>query len=379
MPPTSKKAPAKTTAAKKTSSKKTVLPKATAEAGKNEPGLALSDLHLRLAGLEAENEKLLKLIGRKRKEIDNFVTDAQGIAQEVLTKGSPFMSKIEVMDTEIHKIFTKIFTTRKMGKHTAAMVEDVYFYLQSSDIISINPDHRPRSFMEEMMEQMFGKIPDVKMPQEPEEQEAGNYYDSMDEDAPTDKIDRVEARKIRQTFLRLAAVFHPDKLPDESKKAEYEEVMKEVNLAYQRGDLATLLKIERQYEVGETIDLNNADDLTLRCRQLDRENELLKEQQLAVQQELRQVKASEPGQMLKQYRKMRKYGIDPLDEMVAEAKINLENIETLRDFVQSFLDKKITVERFKRGPKLKRMDGREFLDEDDLSNMVVTIMDYDDF
>jgi hypothetical protein len=364
MPPTSKKVPAKTTATKKTSSKRTVAPKATSVAASQEPGLALSDLHLRLAGLEAENEKLLKLIGRKRKEIDNFVTEAQGIAQEVITKGSPFMRKIEVMDTEIHKIFTKIFTTRKMGKHTATMVEDVYFYLQSNDIISINPDHRPRSFME--------------MPQESEEQESGNYYDSMAEEAPTDKIDRVEARKIRQIFLRLAAVFHPDKLPDESQKAEYEEVMKEVNLAYQRGDLATLLKIEKQYEVGETIDLNNADDLTLRCRQLHRENELLKEQQLAVQQELRQVKASEPGQMLKQYRKMRKHGMDPLNEMVAEAQINLENIETLRDFVQSFLDKKITVERFKRGPKLKRMDGREVLDEDDLANMMVTIMDYDD-
>jgi hypothetical protein len=379
MPPTSKKASTKSTAVKKTSSKKAVTSKHNTVPANTEPGLALSDLHLRLAGLEAENEKLLKLIGRKRKEIDNFVTEAEGIAQEVITKGSPFMSKIEVLDTEIHKIFTKIFTTRKMGKHTAAMVEDVYFYLQSNDIISINPDHRPRSFMEEMMEQMFGKMPDIEMPQDDnDDRDSGNYYDQHTDEAPSHKINRVEARKIRQIFLRLAAVFHPDKLPDESKKAEYEEVMKEVNMAYQRGDLATLLKIEKQYEVGETIDLNNSDDLTLRCRQLDRENELLKEQQLAVQRELREVKASEPGQMLKQYRKMRKHGMDPLQEMVTEARINLENIETLRDFVQSFLDKKITVERFKRGPKLQRMDGREFLDEDDLANMLVTIMDYDD-
>jgi hypothetical protein len=40
------------------------------------------------------------------------------------------------------------------------------------------------------------------------------------------------------------------------------EIMKEINKAYQEGDLARLLEIERRYQVGETIDSNSEDDLT---------------------------------------------------------------------------------------------------------------------
>jgi hypothetical protein len=141
-----------------------------------------------------------------------------------------------------------------------------------------------------------------------------------------------------------------------------------VNVTYQRGDLARLLEIEKQYQIGEMIDLTNADDLTVRCHQLDRENELLKEQQVSLQKEMREVKKSQPGQMLVEYRQLRKQGVDPIEELMAEAEINLENVQAIRDFVQSFLDKKITVEKFKRGPVLRRV----YVEEDDF-------LGFDDF
>jgi predicted nucleic acid-binding Zn-ribbon protein len=379
MPPTSKKAPSKA-AAKPVRPKTSTSKKSTkvASVATAEPTLALSDLHLRLAGLEKENEKLLKKISKKRQELDSFMSEVEEVGREMFTRGSVFMSKIQELDQEIHQIFTKIFDTRKMGKHTAIMVEQVYFCLQSSQAISINPKRRPKSFLEEML----GLDPNFDDSEdEPEEPQAdnrgsrgfGGTYDNSDEEPEPGKIDREEARKIRQTFLRLASVFHPDKLPDESKQTEYEEVMKEVNVAYQRGDLARLLEIEKQYQIGETIDLNNADDLTVRCHQLDRENELLKEQQASLQKEMREVKKSHPGQMLAEYRQLRKQGIEPIEELMAEAEINLENVQTIRDFVQSFSDKKITVEKFKRGPVLRRVheDEDDFLDFDDFDELEI--------
>ncbi len=368
MPPTSKKAstkaPAKSVRAKSTTPKPAAK---TAPASNPEPMLALTDLHLRLAGLEKENEKLLKKISKKRQELDKFVGDVEEIGREMITRGSVFMSQIQVLDEEIHQIFTKIFDTRKMGKNTVKMVEGVYFYLQTSQAISINPKRRPKSFLEELL----GLDPNFRgEPEDFDEEESenesrgrgfGNYFDSEDNEPETGKIDREEARKIRQTFLRLASVFHPDKLPDESKKADYEEVMKEVNAAYQRGDLARLLEIEKQYNVGEIIDLTNVDDLTIRCRQLDRENELLKEQQVSIQKEMKEMKKSQPGQMLKEYQTLKKQGIEPIEELMVEAENNLENVQIIRDFVLSFSNKEITVEKFKRGPALKKM----YVDDDD--------------
>ena len=140
MPPTPKKAAAKPptkagrpkASTRKPAAKKDVV-------SPSEPTLALTDLHLRLAGLEKENEQLLKKIGKKRQELDKFVGDVEEIGREMVTRGSVFMSQIQVLDEKIHKIFMEIFETRKMGKNTASMVEEVYFYLQSSQAISINP------------------------------------------------------------------------------------------------------------------------------------------------------------------------------------------------------------------------------------------------
>jgi predicted nucleic acid-binding Zn-ribbon protein len=374
MPPTSKqaatKAPAKSVRTKSTTRKP---PAKTVAKSTSEPTLALTDLHLRLAGLEKENEKLLKKISKKRQELDKFLGDVEEIGREMITRGSVFMSQIQELDQEIHQIFAKIFETRKMGKNTASIVEQVYFCLQMGQAISTNPKHRPKSFLEEML----GLDPKANYDADEDFDDAeansgtrgrgfGNYFDTED-DEPIEKKDREETRKIRQTFLRLAAVFHPDKLPDESKKADYEEVMKEVNAAYQRGDLARLLEIEKQYEVGEIIDFTNADDLTSRCKQLDRENELLKEQQVAIQKEMREMKKSEPGQMLKEYQTLKKQGVEPIEELMAEAENNLENVQIIRDFVLSFFNKEITVEKFKRGPVLNQIydDDDDFFDFDE--------------
>jgi hypothetical protein len=379
MPPTPKKAPAKAPAKSVRTKSTTRKPPAKTVAANNtvstsEPTLALTDLHLRLAGLEKENEKLLKKISKKRQELDKFVGDVEEIGREMVTRGSVFMSQIQVLDREIHTIFTKIFDTRKMGKNTVRMVEEVYFYLQSSQAISINPKRRPKSFLEELLglDPNFTGEPEDSDEEDSENESRGrgfgNYFDTEDDEPATGKVDREETRKIRQTFLRLASVFHPDKLPDESKKADYEEVMKEINAAYQRGDLARLLEIEKQYDVGEIIDLTNADDLTIRCRQLDRENELLKEQQVSIQKEMREMKKSQPGQMLKEYQQLRKQGVEPIEELMAEAENNLDNMQIIHDFVQSFLNKDITVEKFKRGPVLKKMyadDDGDFFDFDE--------------
>ncbi|MDD1475162.1 J domain-containing protein, partial [Dolichospermum sp. ST_sed4] len=85
-----------------------------------------------------------------------------------------------------------------------------------------------------------------------------------------------ESRKIRQTFLRLAEIFHPDKVKDNETQMTHTEIMKEINKAYQDGDLARLLEIERKYEVGETIDNNSEDDLSRKCKNMEQHNQILK-------------------------------------------------------------------------------------------------------
>jgi hypothetical protein len=320
--------------------------------------LGISDLRQRLIGLEEANAKLLKLISRKRKEMDKFTATIQDIQQKMMADVSPIMMKMRAVDDDIHQIFQKIFTTRKMGKQTARMVKDVYMMLQINNSITFNPnalDEEERDFCNP-----FGSDEEDETDEEfrgfgPQQPEAGHARQS----------DREETRQLRQVFLRLATVFHPDKILDEEQSEEYAEVMKEVNLAYQRGDLARLLAIEKQYELGATIDRSNADDLTLRCEQLERENQLLQEQKQALQSELRNMKSSTVGMGLGDYQQMQKMGLHPIDTLVEQAQEELEMTTDLRDFVQAFLDKKITVAEFRRGPQ-REQDFEDFLEDFDV-------------
>lgn len=322
--------------------------------------LGISDLRQRLIGLEEANAKLLKLISRKRKEMDKFTATLQEVQQKVMADISPIMMQMRQVDDEIHQIFQKIFTTRKMGKQTALMVKDIYWMLQANNSITFNPEA-----FEEEDRAPFNSFGFGEDEEEESKEEFRGFGRQQPEEGHARQSDREETRQLRQVFLRLATVFHPDKVLDEEQSEEYAEVMKEVNLAYQRGDLARLLAIEKQYELGATIDRSNADDLTLRCAQLERENQLLQEQKQALQSELRNMKSSTAGMGLGDFQKMQKMGFQPINTLLEQAREELAMAMDLRDFVQAFLDKKITVAEFRRGPQQK-IDFEDFLADLDI-------------
>lgn len=69
--------------------------------------------------------------------------------------------------------------------------------------------------------------------------ENNHYYENEDISQPR------PSRDLRKIFLKLADKFHPDKASDNETRVFYTEIMKEINIAYQSGDLARLLEIER--------------------------------------------------------------------------------------------------------------------------------------
>ena len=56
-------------------------------------------------------------------------------------------------------------------------------------------------------------------------------------------------QSVRGVFRKLAEALHPDKVQAEEEKRWRTEVMKEITRAYQDGDLARLLELERTWMV----------------------------------------------------------------------------------------------------------------------------------
>lgn len=306
--------------------------------------LALSSLHEEVEALKQDQQWFCKQIKRKRTELKNLVDQLEEISREMFQRCSPVVQEMMERDREIHHLFSEVFTKRKLGKKSKKKIQNIYDSLQMDGIISPQTDEEEGDLFSNHFDEDFSQT-------ENQDQETQQYQQQEEVSQPAaDKAPN--QRNIRETFLRLATRFHPDKVSDSETQNQYTAIMQEVNEAYQQGDFAKLLEIERQQHNEEIIvgSKNNESSLEKQRSQLIRENEVLKQQYEEIKQELRYLRRTPEGTIVTDYRRAAKEGIDPIAEMVEQAQTQLEVLTEIRDFVRDFRDKKITVEQFLAGP-----------------------------
>ncbi|NJO26306.1 MAG: J domain-containing protein [Richelia sp. SL_2_1] len=324
--------------------------------------LALSSLHIRLESLEKKHQWLLKQIKKKRTEQQNFLEQMRSVATEIHARCTPCFQKMALLDDEIHQLFDEILTTRKLGKQTKKNIEQVYHSLQAAGIISVKLGLTEDDILEDFF--------DI---QEEEADCSDSFYENGDRNRDTESgyqqpqadfgVGKTgESKKIRQTFLRLAEIFHPDKVTDSDIQMRHTEIMKEINKAYQEGDLARLLEIERLHQVEESFSFDCEDDLTRKCNKLEQHNEFLEVQYENLKNELRLAKNTNEGQIVSGYRKAVREKIDPIAQMVEQVESEIKVVSSICEFVRDFRDKKITIKQFIEGPPILRQRNQEMVD-----------------
>jgi hypothetical protein len=308
--------------------------------------LAPSTLHIRIGGLETEHQRLLKQIQKKRTELDNFVEQMRSIAREIYQRTTPCFQKIQVLDEEIHALFKEILSRKKIGKQSKRKIERIYSNLQAAGIISPNEDDEEEDI--EFDEEFEPK--EEREEYEYSAHESSQYRNRTSELESPSASRSDESKKIRSYFLRLAEIFHPDKANDSETEMRHTEIMKEINKAYQEGDLARLLEIEQQHEVGEMIDTNSEDDLTRKCTRLEQQNQFLKKQHENLKRELRTFKNTPEGSMVSECKRVKKNGFDPFQQISEQMDSQIKIISGIRDYVKEFHSSNMTIKEFLDGP-----------------------------
>ena len=316
--------------------------------------LALSDLHIRLAALEKEHQSLLKKIKRKRTELKNFVEQMRSLATEIFHRATPKFQKMTKLDQEIHALFQDILTNSKLSKKNRKKVESLYKNLQYGGIISPKLDDEAE---DTELDELFETDDSVPPNEHRQQQQAQSEL----ENGSAKRSD--ESRKIRQTFLRLAEIFHPDMVTDPETQMRHTEIMKEINKAYQEGDLARLLEIENQHQAGEAIDNNSEDEVTRKCNLIEQQNDLLKKQYEDLKRELRQVKKTPEGAMVSDCKKVKKQGIEPIEQILDEMEHQIHVVSQIRNFVRDFKQQKISIQEFMQGPPVLNRTQEEILED----------------
>lgn len=296
-----------------------------------------------LAALVREQARLVKAIAKKQREIQSERERDQEQARTLSERLEPVRNELDALVIEITRLFHDLIAPGRLSPKARMQVLEVYDSLvESGDFAPLKND--PREHVE------------ATDPDDPFASDADD--DWLPPPNPHAHVSSAEHAggkpghdTLRGLFRRLTVALHPDLVPQGEEQLRRTEAMKEVTRAYEEGNLARLMELERQWLTGSPI-ASNADSDAERCAKLEKAIAELKRQQHALQAEMRAVRAQSPLSIL--FGRKRSSAADrarQVEEFVASAQGELSSLRIIRNHVQAFAAKKISLAKFVRGPK----------------------------
>jgi hypothetical protein len=113
---------------------------------------------------------------------------------------------------------------------------------------------------EENMEDVFKKLHDVFENEQNKNSKRKKTKKQLQREELTKSNEILEKKGIRSIYISLVKILHPDTESDPTLRAEKEELMKKVTVAFEEGDLTTLLRLELEWVQKENKHLESATD-----------------------------------------------------------------------------------------------------------------------
>jgi hypothetical protein len=170
---------------------------------------------------------------------------------------------------------------------------------------------------------------------------AFNVFQQFEVEVPEER-----KREIRKIYVELAQRFHPDRAKSTKEKAQFHQLMQELNAAYERSDLATLLALKKQYADTATLieqgQLEESGMIDVMDAAIDRvQNEIsgLTAQLKRLKAKIKQIRASELGELHRVEREAARYGEAGTEDMlegIAEQKADFQRlIDGLKVYIKT--------------------------------------------
>ncbi len=331
--------------------------------------LELRETSSRLVALLRERQKLLASVTRRKNKLEKLLAtlDAQHAQMAKLSSAvRPLLVQGQAIDREIHGLFAAILARPSLKRKDRRLIRDLYDLLQAEGILT--PTSSPD-------DDLFEFDP---AGQEPSDFPAGEAPPSPDPTGESPSARRSAgsaATAIRDLFRRLATAIHPDKARDKDSQEKRTEAMKEVTRAYQDGDLAHLLELEKVWLAGTFPDPSYDEDETeRRCSSLEQTNRELRRQLKELDARMRELRRSAPAELATALGLGGGHGDDQLGGLLSSLESEVESLRETREFVQSFVDGKITCAQFVAGPANGQRRDPDYEPEMDLEDFLADIL-----
>ena len=324
-----------------------------------------------LVALLRERQKLLANVTRKKGKLEKLLAtlEAQRAQMAQLSSAAqPLLAQGQEYDREVHSLFVAILARPSLKRKDRRLIQDLYEMLQLDGILTPAPSPDDNSFeFDHASSQESSDFPAGEFPPSP---------DSTGDSPSARRSVGSGATALRDLFRRLATAIHPDKVQDADSQEKRTEAMKEVTRAYQDGDLARLIELEKIWLAGASPDSRNDEDETdRRCSSLEQTNRELKRQLKELDAKMRELKRSAPAEFATALGLGGRDGDAHLSDLLSTLESEVAALRETREFVQSFVDGKITCAQFVAGPANGQgKNSDEEADMEDLESFLADIL-----
>lgn len=327
------------------SSRKPGGPSRASQPGQAGQALRVQHRPERLAALEREHQQILAKIRQKKGEQRRLAARIRDALTLLESELRPAMDALARLDREIHGLFAALLARRSQPRSVVSGIRRVYLLLQRSGALSPEPRKAAGGASPE----------DEEADEETDLRAAGGVTATRRADGSPD------GPSLRGLFRRLAEVLHPDKAGPsvaEDEKEQRTEAMKELNRAYQDGDLARLIELERTWLPGAQLASaakvtppSSDEEFVRRCAALEQTIAGLRRQLDEIKQELKQLRRSPQAALLDELEEVARHRRQsPLAVWRTDLDDQAAQLRTIRDFVVAFRDGEIPLEEFVAGP-----------------------------
>jgi hypothetical protein len=320
----------------------------------SETALAIhkSPAQIRLEALQHEHERLLREITKKRASREVVEREARDAHSALAAKLMPLREAFNTTLRELKVIFDGLLGPHShLNKRDKARVRRLYARILPDLAQESEPGDPSSDDSDSRRPPSWGRDDDAE--------------DGGEAGYSASKPDEKKAGVLRALFRKLAVALHPDKVQDPKERDALTGIMKEVTRAYESGDVARLVEIDRTWLAQAPMPEREL-DVARRIGEVLAANKELRRQLRSLTAELKELKQSVPSAPAK--RGARKSSPrSEVDEMIEQMERELTELRTLRDFAQSFADDEMEVSEFLLGPPIPG-------EEDALDQMLAEVL-----
>jgi heterodisulfide reductase subunit C len=298
-----------------------------------------------LKELQKKKEKVTKSIKTTKTKIETLQIEAESATKSMMN-GMQRMADLSILAKEIKSLLKDLKKKVKLSRKDKDELEEVITHGILEDITDDLDDAFAQT--------PFGSAENFNSRQFNAEERANDFTDEFNRQRRQEmfgefivKPTEAEQQAIRKVYVHLAGRFHPDKADGEAELKLFHDLMQSINGAYQRGDLDELLEIQKRFVDYKTADagtsdydipiLDVLDEQILRYRN---ELNLLESQNLRLKEELKNLKNSGLGEIVKHSKHSEKQGNGSASDLEDGTHFMVEMFNELKVIINQWIENK---------------------------------------